>query len=199
MLRAWRVGRTHPGPGGSRIATTRDGVVRNDATSGHDAWVPVREARGSRDDLDDVPEPELATDLVEYFVVVLPDRSSLGGVAPAVAELVRSGRIRLLDIVVLDRGPDGGLDILELGDVDDLVALSALDGDVGLLSENDLALASSAVRPGEVGLVVVAEDRWATQLSSAARRAGGRIVAGERIPVLRVEAVIEDLTDDPGT
>ena len=35
--------------------------------------------------MDDVPEPELATDLVEYFVVVLPDRSSLGGVAPAVA------------------------------------------------------------------------------------------------------------------
>ena len=150
--------------------------------------------------MDDAPESELATDLVEYFVVVLPDRASLGGVAPAVAELVRSGRIRVLDIVVLDRGGDGGLDILELGDVDDLVALSAVDGDVGLLSENDLALASSAVRPGEVGLVVVAEDRWATQLSSAARRAGGRIVAGERIPVLRMEAVIEDMPDDdPGT
>lgn len=146
----------------------------------------------------DEPQPELATDLVEYFVVVLPDRPSLGSVAPAVAELVRSGRIRVLDIVVLDRGPDGGLDVLEVGDVEDLVTLSMLEGDVGLLSENDLALASRAVRPGEVGLVVVAEDRWATQLSTAARRAGGRIVAGERIPVLRVEAAVEDVGDDPG-
>jgi hypothetical protein len=73
-----------------------------------------------------------------------------------------------------------------------------LEGDVGLLSENDLALASRAVRPGEVGLVVVAEDRWAKQLSTAAGRAGGRIVAGERIPVLRVEAAVEDVHDDPG-
>ncbi len=147
----------------------------------------------------DETEPDLATDLVEYFVVVLPQRAALGTVVPAVADLVRSGRIRVLDIVVLDRGPDGGLDVLEVGDVEDLVALSTLDGDVGLLSENDLALASRAVRPGEVGLVVVAEDRWARHLSSAARRAGGRIVAGERIPVLHLEAVIEDLPDDePG-
>ena len=147
--------------------------------------------------MNDPRDPELATDLVEF--VVLPHRASLGSVAPAVADLVRSGRIRVLDIVVLDRGPDGGLDVIEIGDVEDLVALSALDGDVGLLSENDLALASRAVRPGEVGLVVVAEDRWARRLSSAARRAGGRIVAGERIPALRVEAVIEDRPDDdPG-
>jgi hypothetical protein len=149
--------------------------------------------------LTDEPEPDLATDLVEYFVVVLPRRAALGTVGPAVADLVRSGRIRVLDIVVLDRRPDGGLDVLEVGDVEDLVALSQLEGDVGLLSENDLALASRAVRPGEVGLVVVAEDRWARHLSSAARRAGGRIVAGERIPVLHLEGVIEELPDDePG-
>ena len=146
--------------------------------------------------MNDVPEPELSTDLVEYFVVALPDRASLGRVGPAVAELVRSGHIRVLDIVVLDRGPDGRLDVLEIGDVEDLVSLSAMDGDVGLLSENDLALASRAVRPGETGLVVVAEDRWARQLSTAARRAGGRVVAGERIPVLRVEAVIEGVPQD---
>ena len=149
--------------------------------------------------MSDAPDPELATDLVEYFVVVLPDRASLGSVAPAVADLVRSARIRVLDIVVLDRRSDGGLDVLEVGDIEHLVALSELDGEVGLLSENDLALASRAVRPGEVGLVVVAEDRWAEQLSRAARRAGGHIVAGERIPALRVEAVIEDVPgEDPG-
>ncbi len=146
--------------------------------------------------MSDAPEPELATELVEYFVVVLPDRASLAGVVPAVTDLVQSQRIRVLDLVVLERSPDGGLEVVELGDVDDPVALSAFDGEVGMLSENDLALASRAVRPGEVGLVVVAEDRWAQQLSSAARRAGGRIVAGERIPAVRVEAAVEEVPDD---
>jgi Family of unknown function (DUF6325) len=147
--------------------------------------------------------PGLATDLVEYFVVVLPDRAALGGVVPAVTDMVRSQRIRVLDLVVLARGSDGALEVAEVGDADDLAALRELEGDTGLLSENDLRLAASAVRPGEVGLVLVAEDRWAEQLSTAARGVGGRIVAGERIPAPRVEAAVTDVPDhdperDPG-
>jgi len=141
--------------------------------------------------------PDLATDLVEYFVVVLPDRAALGGVVPAVTEMVRSQRIRVLDLVVLARGPDGALEVAEVGDADDLAALRELEGDTGLLSENDLRLAASAVRLGEVGLILVAEDRWAEQLSTAARGVGGRIVAGERIPAPRVEAAVADVPVDP--
>ena len=153
--------------------------------------------------MSDAPEPpgrspQLATDLVEYFVVVLPDRAALGGVVPAVTEMVRSRRIRVLDLVVLARGADGALDVVEVGEGGDLAGLHELEGDTGLLSENDLRLAASAVRQGEVGLVLVAEDRWAEQLSLAARGVGGRIVAGERIPAPRVEAAVADLPDaDP--
>ena len=153
--------------------------------------------------MSDAPEPpgrspELATDLVEYFVVVLPDRAALGGVVPAVTEMVRSRRIRVLDLVVLARGADGALDVVEVSEAGDLAALHELEGDTGLLSENDLRLAASAVRQGEVGLVLVAEDRWAEQLSLAARGVGGRIVAGERIPAPRVEAAVADAPDsDP--
>jgi hypothetical protein len=44
----------------------------------------------------------------------------------------------------------------------------------------------------------VAEDRWAEQLSLAARGVGGRIVAGERIPAPRVEAAVADAPEpDP--
>src|SRR4029450_10266759 len=112
--------------------------------------------------------PELATNLVEYFVVVLPDRAALGGVVPAVTEMVRSRRIRVLDLVGLARGGGGAVDVVEVGEAGDLAALQELEGDTGLLSENDLRLAASAVRQGEVGLVLVAAGRWAAQLSPAA-------------------------------
>jgi hypothetical protein len=141
--------------------------------------------------------PGLVTDLVEYFVVVLPDHAALAGVVPAVTDMVRSQRIRVLDLVVLARGADGALDVAEVADADDLAGLHELEGDTGLLSENDLRLAAGAVRPGEVGLVLVAEDRWAEQLSTAARGVGGRIVAGERIPAPRVEAAVADTSDNP--
>jgi Family of unknown function (DUF6325) len=138
----------------------------------------------------------MATDLVEYVVVSFPDREALRSVVPALTEMVRAERIRVLDIVVLVRAPDGLLDLLEIGDVEALTPLGEIEGDLGLLSENDLRLAARAVPPGEAGLILVAEDRWAEQLSLAAHRVGGRVVAGERIPSLRVEAALDERPDD---
>jgi hypothetical protein len=151
----------------------------------------------------DAPEPtgrrpQPAPDLVEYFVVVVPECSALAGVAPALAEMVETGRIRVLDVVVVERHADGGVEVLEIGDVEGFAVLRDREGDFGLLSENDVQLAARAVRPGEAGLVVVAEDRWAEELSAAARRVGGQIVAGERISPLRLEVVDEAADDDTG-
>ena len=59
-----------------------------------------------------------------------------------------------------------------------------------MLSEHDLELAALALRPGSAAVIVVTEDRWATPLSVAARRAGGQILAGERIPAARVATAL---------
>jgi hypothetical protein len=40
-------------------------------------------------------------------------------------------------------------------------------------------------------ILLLVEDRWATDLSAAARRAGGRIVGGERVERSRVEIAID--------
>jgi Family of unknown function (DUF6325) len=135
-------------------------------------------------------------DLVEYFVVVFPDRAGLASVEPALVDLVQSERIRILDVVALVRADDGGLEVVEASEDGTLASIAALGGDVGLMSEHDLQLAAEAVRPGEAGLVIVAEDRWAAQLSAAARRAGGQIVAGERVPRRRVEAALAEPPDE---
>jgi Family of unknown function (DUF6325) len=136
-------------------------------------------------------------DLVEYFVVVFPDRAGLASVEPALVDLVQSERLRILDAVVLVRDDDGGLEVVEVGDGGSLASIAELGSEVGLMSENDLHLAGQAVRPGEAGLVIVAEDRWAAQLSAAAREAGGQIVAGERVPRRRVETAMSETPDEP--
>jgi hypothetical protein len=141
----------------------------------------------------------VAADLVEYLVIAFPDRAALGSVVPALTDIVRSEQVRVLDIAVLARAVDGALELLEFDDVDALAGLGGLDGELGLLSENDLRMAAGAVRPGEVAVVLVAEDRWAEQLSLAVRRAGGQIAAGERMSAVRVEAALADRADDePG-
>ena len=145
-----------------------------------------------------MPDP-LSTDLVEYFIVVVPDLDAVEGVAAAVADLVHSTAIRILDAVVLVRGHDEGVVVHELDDAPFLETLRAARERECLFSDHDIALASLALPPGGVGLVVVVEDRWAEPLSAAARRAGGEIVAGERIPMRRVETALRDTRtkDDP--
>ena len=126
---------------------------------------------------------QIATDLVQYLVVVVPDIDSLPMMTPALAQLVETEAIRILDVVVIARQPDGSIAVLELEDVPNLEGLAGVEGEVGgLLGDQDIALVALGLRPGAVGLVVVTEDRWAETLSASARQAGGTIVAGERIP-----------------
>lgn len=142
---------------------------------------------------------DVTPDLVEYMVVVTPDEASLAALVPALAQLVAGARIRILDLAVVVRSPDGAVAVHEVETVDSLAGLRDVEGEVGgLLSEQDVATAGLALRPGAAGLVIVTEDRWAEPLSVAARNAGGWIVGGERIPPCRVaDALAEQLDDEP--
>jgi hypothetical protein len=142
---------------------------------------------------------DVTPDLVEYMVVVTPDEASLATLVPALAELVAGARIRILDLAVVVRDPDGSVAVHEVETVESLAGLRNVEGEVGgLLSEQDVATAGLALGPGTAGLVIVTEDRWAEPLSVAARNAGGRIVGGERIPPRRVaDALAERLDDEP--
>jgi hypothetical protein len=148
-----------------------------------------------RDEAGD-PAP-VSADLVEYLIVTVPDIASLDLLAPPLAELVRGKAIRILDLVVVEKNDDGAVSALELGDVEAMAALHEVAGPAGgMLSEHDVRMAATALRPGSVGLVVVTEDRWAEPLSAAAQRVGGQIIAGDRIPATRVESVIAARRDD---
>ncbi|HEU5036445.1 MAG TPA: DUF6325 family protein [Nocardioides sp.] len=127
-------------------------------------------------------------DLVEYVVIAVPELSSTVDVASALRELVESSRIRILDLVGVVTGPDGRCSAIEPEQLSGLAELRDVEGEVGgLLSEDDLALACSALQPGTSALILVVEDRWAELLADAARSSGGRIIGGERIPRHRLE------------
>lgn len=143
----------------------------------------------------DEHQPALHADLVEYFVVVAPDRDGLVSVAAAVAELVRESSLRVLDVVALVRSPSGELNVWDVDPFPELVELASPTpaATAAMLSENDIELSSLAVPPGAAGVVVLAENRYAESLSVAARSVGGQIAAGDRIPPPRVEALLSRL------
>ena len=155
----------------------------------------MKQARKPRS-ADNLAPDTVATDLVEYFIVAVPDVQSLAGLGPALVELVRRAAIRILDVVILVKEDDGAVTVFELDTVDSMAVLRELDDEIGgMLTDHDIQLASLAVRPGTTGVVIVTEDRWAEPLSNAARRAGGQIIAGDRIPASRVESILADRSD----
>jgi len=131
------------------------------------------------------------SDLVEYLVIQVPDLNSLSSVGSALAALTTASTIRILDLVAVTTDEFGSVHEVALDSVTGLVGIAPfVHLHDELLSAHDIRLAALALPPGSAGLVLVTEDRWAASLDGAARRVGGRIVAGERISAHRLERAL---------
>lgn len=133
---------------------------------------------------------------VEYVVIGFPGNRFKGEIVPAVAELVDNDIVRIIDVAFIKKDPDGNATMFEYDTLDDVLAFgfADVDGEArGVLNDEDLELAAEALEPNSSAALVVWEHRWAARVSQAIRDAGGRIIAGERVPDEIVEQALADL------
>lgn len=133
---------------------------------------------------------------VEYVVIAFPGNRFKGEILPAVAELVDNDVVRILDVAFIKKDADGDVTMFEFDVLDDVLAFGFADieGEAGgVLNDEDLELAAEALEPDSSAALIVWEHRWAAQVARAIRDAGGRIVAGERVPDEIVEQALADL------
>jgi Family of unknown function (DUF6325) len=134
---------------------------------------------------------------VDYLVVEFPAGKSnfTGEMAAELASLVESGTIRVLDLLILHKADDGSVEAVELDDLDEAdVAdeLRALEtGIAEILAAEDVTHLAEAMENGSTAGVLVWENSWAAPFASAARRAGGQLIATGRIPIQAIVASIE--------
>lgn len=130
---------------------------------------------------------------VEWVAIVFDGDTIDRGVVPALAGIVDSGAVRILDLVIVHSDAAGTVTSAELGqlDADELAAFDTLDGDVlGLLSEQDIPIVGAELPPGSTALVVLWENRWAAGFAQAVRAAGGVLLTHDRIPHDIVEVAV---------
>ncbi|MGZ4598899.1 MAG: DUF6325 family protein [Oryzihumus sp.] len=139
---------------------------------------------------------------VDWIVVEFPGSRFRGEIIPTLEQLVRSGTIRVLDLVLIRKGEDGSLDISELSEVDEseLGVLRAYETELAwLLSEDDVAAVAEVIEPGSTAALLVWENAWAAPFASALRHAGGHLVDSGRIPVQAlIQAIEEEESEDAG-
>ena len=130
---------------------------------------------------------------IDYILVEWPGRQPNGEVAPHLVDLVERGLIRILDLAFITKDEDGSVAGIELADLGDGAAeLSVFEGaSSGLISDEDVGEAASALQPGTSAALLVYENTWAGPFAAAVRRSGGQLVASGRIPVEDVLAVLD--------
>jgi uncharacterized membrane protein len=122
---------------------------------------------------------------VDYAIIAFPGNRFRGEIAPAIADLVDDGTIRIIDIAFVGKDADGSTVAMELTELDPDVqeGLEALGIEVGgLFSDDDLVGAAEGLEPNSSAALLIWENVWARKVAQAMRDAGGVLVAFERIP-----------------
>ena len=131
---------------------------------------------------------------IDYVVIEFPDGVHKGEAAPLLVDLVDRGIIRILDLMLIQKGEDGTVSRIEIADVDgDGVADYAVfeGASSGLLGDDDSEEAGNALEPGAAALVILFENRWAAPFARAMREAGGQLVSFGRIPTQSLLAALD--------
>jgi hypothetical protein len=131
---------------------------------------------------------------VDYLVVEFPAGASnfSGEMAAELVALTDSGTIRVIDALILTKDEHGTVEAVELADAGELGELQALEAELAeLLAEEDIEHLAAAMEPNSTAGVLIWENLWAAPFASAARRAGGQLIANGRIPIQAIIASIE--------
>ena len=131
---------------------------------------------------------------VEHIIIGFPGNEFNGKVAPALAKLIESNTIRLLDLLFVGKDADGNVLAIEFDELEELAEFAGIEGEVGgIISEDDIAHVAETLEPNSSAALLIWEDVWATEFAVAVRESGGVLLEGARIPYEIVEAVFADL------
>jgi uncharacterized membrane protein len=131
---------------------------------------------------------------VDYAVIAFPGNKFRGEIAPAIADLVDAGTIRVIDVAFVGKNADGDAVAMELMELDPDVQEGLDKAGVvvgGHYNEDDLKDIAADLPPETSAAVLVWENVWARKVTQTMRDAGGQLVTFERIPHDIVQAARE--------
>jgi uncharacterized membrane protein len=133
---------------------------------------------------------------LELVVLGFEGNNFKGEIAAAIEEAVATGAIRVIDLVAVRKDPDGNVVALEVEDVGEAVSrdFRELEGNLhDLLTEEDAITIARMLPVNTAALVALIEHTWAIKIKEAIQRAGGQLLATQRLSARLVEGVREQI------
>lgn len=132
---------------------------------------------------------------VGFLALALPTHTVEPEVVESVAEVVRNGDARILDLVFLGKDQDGTTTVRDVEDRLDELGLAPLVPDGrALVSDDDLAAIADGLEPGQAAVLLVYEQLWAVRVTRAVARAGGDVALHAYLPPDVVSAALAAAT-----
>ena len=131
---------------------------------------------------------------VDYMIVAFPGNEFRGEIAPALADLVEAGTIRIIDLAFVGKNDAGEIVAFELSDIDPEVRAGFEKAGIevnGLFNEEDLMAAGEELEPNSSAALLVWENVWARDVAQKMRDAGGILFDFDRLPHEVVQAARE--------
>lgn len=126
----------------------------------------------------------------ELIVVKFPGNEFRGEILPALADLVESGTIRLIDFLAVRKDADGEVTFLEAAEAYTDGPIDAVFGDeVDLINHEDVAQIAEMLEANTTAALLLFEHTWAATFTQAIRDANGELILDERIPARVVEEI----------
>ena len=133
---------------------------------------------------------------IDFIAIGFKDSNFNSEIAANLLELVEQGIVRIIDLVVVVKDPNGEVSALEVEQIDaaTLAVFEPLqDGITGMATQQDIELVGQMLENDSRAAIVMFENLWAVRLKDAILRGGGRLLMHERIPDEVVLELVEEM------
>lgn len=134
---------------------------------------------------------------IDVLAVTAPGTHFDGSVLATVVDLVDRDIVRVIDMVIVSKEANGGIETTELRDLNSevLAALTPLKAEItGLVSRNDIQAIADAMDNDSTAAILLYENVWAVRTKEALERVGARLLVSERIPAVVIEEELKDIS-----
>ncbi|WP_423059266.1 DUF6325 family protein [Brevibacterium linens] len=134
---------------------------------------------------------------VELYLVELDGNRPESETIAALKQMVASGTVRVLDILLVSRDEDGELTTIETAQ--EMTNLGLTDAEPlapGLTGEADVSALAEYIPLGRTAFVVALELTYQRELSQRLAESGSRVLRTEQIPAPIVNAMVDVLMDE---
>lgn len=122
---------------------------------------------------------------IDFLALEFKGSQFKGEIFPIVVDLVNQGIVRIIDILVVQKAPDGKVTSREIQEHDKAV-LELFDPTrseiTGMIQVEDIEIIGEKLEPNTTAALLLFENLWAVKFVQAVENANGRPVMHVRIP-----------------